>query len=51
MEDIIRAIESIQTNPQIKYESFVIEQNEKTLKVEAKTMIQYTHEQCQKQRK
>lgn len=51
MDEIKRAIESIQPNPQIKYESFVVEQNEKSLKVEAKTMLQYAQEQCQKQKK
>lgn len=51
MDEIKRAIESIQPNPQTKYQSFIIEQNEKSLKVEAKTMLQYAQEQCQKQKK
>lgn len=51
MDEIKIAIESIHTNPQIKYESFVVEQNEKSLKVEIKTMLQYTQEQCQMQKK
>lgn len=51
MDEIKRSIERIQPNPQAKYESFVIKQNEKSLKVEVKTMLQYAQEQCQKQNK
>lgn len=51
MDEIKEAIQSIQPNPQTKYQSFVIERNEKTLKVEVKTMLQYANEKCQKQKK
>lgn len=51
MDEIKGAIQSIQPNPQAKYQSFVIEQNEKSLKVEAITMLQYANEKCQKQKK
>ena len=50
MDEVKRAIESIQSNQQIKYESFVIEQNAKSFKIEAKTMLQYAQEQYQKQK-
>lgn len=51
MDEIKGAIQSIQPNPQTKYQSFVIERNEKSLKVEAKTMLQYANEKYQKQKK
>lgn len=51
MDEIKAAIQSIQPNPQTKYQSFVIEQNEKSLKVEAKTIFQYANEKHQKQKK
>ncbi|NOW89762.1 hypothetical protein BCD91_001785 [Clostridium beijerinckii] len=50
MDEIKGAIQSIQPNQQTKYQSFVIEQSEKFLKVEVKTMFQYANEKCQKQK-
>ena len=50
MDEIKIAIESIKPNPEIKYESFVIEQKGKSLRVEVKTIFEYTQEQYQKQK-
>lgn len=49
MDELERAIESIRPDPLVRYEIFIAEQNEKTRIIEVKTMLQYAHEQYQKQ--
>ncbi|MTI58580.1 MAG: hypothetical protein FH762_01100 [Firmicutes bacterium] len=51
MDEIKSAMESIKINPKTRYESYVIEKSKNSLKVEAKTMLQYAHEQHQNQKK
>ncbi len=51
MDEVKNAIESIKPNPRIKYEYYIIEQNENTLQVEVKTILQYGQEQIKKQKK
>lgn len=50
MDEVKNAIESIKPNPEIKYESYIVERSENTLKVEAKTILQYCQEQINKQK-
>ena len=49
MDGVWQAVHAIKPNPEKKYESFIIEQNEDSLHIEAKTMLQYAQEQYNKQ--
>lgn len=49
MDGVWQAVNAIKPNPEKEYESFIIEQNKDSLKIEVKTMLQYAQEQYNKQ--
>ena len=51
MDEVRNAIKSIKLNPEIKYENYIIERHENTLKVKVKTIFQDGQEKANKDRK
>jgi len=51
MDEVNHAVQTIKPDSKKQYESFVIEQNVDSLKIEVKTSTQYFQEQLNKQKK